>query len=262
MKSLDDAYANAPYIEGAEAFPPRWEKAAAQMRESLGSRADLALPYGPSARQVFDFFNAEGDARGTVIFVHGGYWKAFDRSSWSHLARGALLNKWSVAMPGYDLCPQVRISDITRQIAQAVTCIAAKTTGPIALTGHSAGGQLVARMSDPAVLPDDIRRRIVRIAPISPVADLMPLQQTTMNEQLQLDPAEAQAETVTNKPQPEGVVVKIWVGAEERPVFLEQATALSEAWNVPQVVVPEKHHFDIIDALEQPTSDIVQFLTT
>lgn len=261
MKPLDDAFANAPYIEGAEAYPPRWQEDAAQLRTHLGTRAELGLPYGVSERQVFDFFNTESAARGTVVFVHGGYWKAFDHSTWSHLARGALAQGWSVAMPGYDLCPQVRISDITEQIAQAVTRVAAKTTGPIALTGHSAGGHLVARMTNASVLPDDVRARIVRVAPISPVADLRPLLETTMNEQLRLDPAEAQAETVTNKPEPQGIDVRIWVGARERPVFLEQAAALSKAWNAPQVVVPEKHHFDVIEALEHVDSDLVRFLT-
>ena len=32
---LDDAYANAAYIENAEAFPPRWQKAAAEFRKPL-----------------------------------------------------------------------------------------------------------------------------------------------------------------------------------------------------------------------------------
>jgi hypothetical protein len=60
---------------------------------------------------------------------------------------------------------------------------------------------------------------------------------------------------------PQEAVVKIWVGAEERPVFLEQAEMLSRTWGARQVVVEGKHHFDVIDALEEPDSDIVGFLT-
>ena len=261
MKPLDDAYANAPYIEGAEDYPPRWATAAATLREALGDRAELALPYGDSPRQVFDFFNTAGASRGTIIFVHGGYWKAFDRSTWSHLAAGGLAAGWSVAMPGYDLCPDVRISQITRQIARAVSRIADKTTGPIALTGHSAGGHLVSRMLDPAVLAADVSKRISRVAPISPVANLVPLLDTTMNEILQLDAVEAAAESATQMPPPQDADVKIWVGGAERPVFLDQADELASSWDVPQVVVPGKHHFDIIEALESPDSDMVRFLT-
>ena len=94
---LDDAYANAAHIEGAETYPPRWEEEASAFRENLGARAQQGVKYGPSARQTFDFFQPEGVARGTMIFVHGGYWKAFDASVWSHLAAGALARGWAVA---------------------------------------------------------------------------------------------------------------------------------------------------------------------
>ncbi|MDW3223288.1 MAG: alpha/beta hydrolase [Paracoccaceae bacterium] len=258
---LDDAYANAAYITGADAYPPRWEATAAAFRTRLGARAETGLAYGPSARQVFDFFNAEGVSKGTLIFVHGGYWKAFDRTYWSHLATGALASGWSVAMPGYDLCPDVRISQITKQIAAAVTKIADRTFEPIALAGHSAGGHLVSRMMDPLVLPEPVRRRIDRIASISPVADLEPLLETSMNEILRLDAEEARAESLASMARPEEAKVKIWVGANERPVFLEQAEFQAKAWGAQQVIVPGKHHFDVIDALENPASDMVRFLT-
>ena len=191
MTKLDDAYANAAYIKDAEAYPAHWEKAAKSFRDSLGARAQEGVSYGPSERQAFDFFQPEGVARGTMIFVHGGYWKAFDRSIWSHLATGALARGWAVAMPSYDLCPDVRIADITRQIAAAVTRVADRTFGPLALAGHSAGGHLVCRMTDPLILPSEIRERIKAIVPISPVADLAPLMDTSMNEILHIDAAEA-----------------------------------------------------------------------
>ncbi|MFK7880980.1 alpha/beta hydrolase [Roseobacter sp.] len=261
MKPLDDAYENGAYIAGAETYPPKWEKAAARFRDSLGARAELSLSYGSGDRQVFDFFNAKGTSKGSLIFVHGGYWKAFDQTYWSHLGAGALASGWSVAMPGYDLCPQVRISEITKQIASAVAKIADRTSGPIALAGHSAGGHLVSRMMDPAILPEAVRRRITRIASISPVADLAPLLETSMNDILGLDAVEARAESLIAMAPPQEAEVKIWVGADERPAFLEQATAQAKAWGSEQTISPQKHHFDVIEALEDPNSDMVRYLT-
>ncbi len=188
------------------------------------------------------------------MFVHGGYWKAFDASSFSHLATGALARGWAVAMPSYDLCPDVRVSDISVQIAAALTEVANRTQGAIALVGHSAGGQLVARMTDPLLLPGDVRDRIEQIVPISPVADLTPLLETSMNETLRLDAAEADAESPVNMSPPHGVNVTIWVGADERPVFLEQAESFARAWGAKQVVAEGKHHFDVIDELADPES--------
>ncbi|MDA7423232.1 alpha/beta hydrolase [Thalassococcus lentus] len=255
---LDDAYANAAYIPGAADYPTRWADQAEAFRTQLSvvGRARLGLMYGHGTRQVLDLFLPDGPAAGLMVFVHGGYWLKFDRSYWSHLAQGALANGWAVAMPSYDLCPRVRISDITRQIAQAITVCAHEIPGPIRLAGHSAGGHLVARMCAPDVLPEDVAARLVHVMPISPVSDIAPLMQTSMNADLKIDPTEAKAESPVFQPAPE-VPVTVWVGARERPVFLDQAEWLAKAWDCAHVVQKGKHHFDVIDGLADPNSDMV-----
>ena len=256
MTELDDAYANAPHIPGGTQYPARWTVAAEAFRARLGARAELGQPYGEGARQVFDLFHPEGAARGLVLFVHGGYWLRFDRSFWSHLAAGPLARGWAVAMPSYDLCPEVRIADITRQIARAVSVAAGRVDGPLALAGHSAGGHLVARMAVPGVLPGDVVARLRHVLPISPVSDLRPLLQTSMNAEFGLDMAAARAESpVLMRPLP--VPVTVWVGGDERPVFLDQARWLAEAWGAPLEIAAGKHHFDVIEALEAPQSAMV-----
>jgi acetyl esterase/lipase len=260
MADLDEAYANLPSIPGGAQYPARWTVAAETFRARHAARAELALPYGDSPRQALDFFHPDGTARGLVVFVHGGYWLRFDRSFWSHLAAGPLARGWAVAMPSYDLCPEVRISDITRQIAGAVTMAVARVSGPLALTGHSAGGHLVARMAVPGVLPSEVAARLAHVAPISPVADLRPLLRTSMNEQFGLDMAAAEADSpVLMRPLP--VPVSVLVGGAELPAFLDQARWLSEAWGAPLEIAKGRHHFDVIEALADPDSALVTRLT-
>jgi acetyl esterase/lipase len=163
-------------------------------------------------------------------------------------------------MPSYDLCPDVRISEISTQIAAALTEVANHTKGTIVMSGHSAGGHLVARMTDPLLLGAEVRDRITRIVPISPVADLAPLLQTQMNDTLRLDEAEAEAESPMNMTPPHGVDVTVWVGAQERPAFLEQAENFARSWGAKQVVAEGKHHFDVIDPLAEPDSDLTKAL--
>ena len=252
---LDDAYANADHIPGAEHFPPRWEAAAAAYRKrlSVSGRARLGLMYGHGARETMDLFLPEGPAQGLMVFVHGGYWRRFDRSLWSHLAEGGRTRGYAVAMPSYDLCPRVRIADITRQIATAVTVAAHEIAGPVRLAGHSAGGHLVARMLEPGMLAEDVAARIAHVMPISPLSDLRPLMKTSMNADFKLTEDLALAESPITQPAP-AAPVTIRVGAAERPVFLAQARWLQEAWSCGLDVVPDLHHFDIIDALEDPES--------
>ncbi len=193
-----------------------------------------------------------------MIFVHGGYWLEGDKSLWSHLAAGPVAQGWAVAVPSYDLCPDVRIADITRQIALAISVIADRMPGPLRLTGHSAGGHLVARMACDDLTPD-WRDRVQRIVPISALSDLGPLRQTSMNDVLRIDRAEARAESPLSHGW-SGVPVTLWVGADERPAFLDQSRRLSAHWQVPVVVEPGRHHFDVIEGLQNAGSQLTATL--
>lgn len=250
MARWDAAFVNAAHIPGGAEFPARWAAAAAAWRAVAPGR--MGVPYGAGERERFDLFLPEGRPEGTVIFVHGGYWRAFGREVWSHLAAGPVSRGWAVAIPSYSLCPEVRIGAITRQVAQAVTVVADQMAGPLVLTGHSAGGHLVARMGCADVaLP--VLDRVARIVPISPVADLRPLIETTMNDDLKLDMAEAAAESPVLHPAP-AVAVQVWVGNIERPVFIEQAGMLARVWEAGLTVAAGRHHFDVVEGLADPGS--------
>lgn len=252
----DRAYANGPFIPEAEGFVPRWQARAAAFRAGLAGRARLDLAYGPAGRQRFDLFLPEGAARGLMVFVHGGYWLAFGRADWSHLAAGALARGWACAMPSYTLAPEARIGEMTREIARAVECAAGLVAGPVVVAGHSAGGHLAARMA--CAVDAAGMGRIVRVVPISPIVDLRPLLETEMRARLRLDPAEARDESPALLAPRAGVGAHVWVGAQERPAFLWQARTLSEAWDCPWTPEPGRHHFDVIDGLEQADSPLMR----
>ncbi len=262
----DDAYNNRGHIADAESYPPRLAAAAAAVRERMAAagRARLDIAYGTAARERLDLFLPQGMAQGLAVFVHGGYWRAFGKSDWSHLAQGPLERGWAVAMPGYTLCPQIRISGITRQIGAAIAAAARELGGPIRLAGHSAGGHLVTRMlCEDAPLADAAAARIVSVISISGVHDLRPLMRTAMNEDLKLDRAEAAAESpALLRPRP-GVPLTCWVGAAERPEFRRQNALLADIWTgfgvaARAVEEPDRHHFNIIDglcALDSPLTE-------
>ncbi len=258
---LDDAYDNVGHIPDAEGYAPRWEAEADMFRKRVAvtGRARLGLMYGHGTRQVMDLFLPDAPPDGLTVFVHGGYWRRFERALFSHFASGLLARSQAVMMPSYDLVPRVHIRDISRQVAQAITVASHEVAGPIRLVGHSAGGHLVARMLAPGMLEDDVRDRISHVMPISPVSDLRPLLETKMNADFGLDAEEAKAESPIYQPVPE-MPVTVWVGADERPAFLDQAKWLAEVWECGHVVEPERHHFDVIDGLLDPDSVMVRTL--
>ncbi len=258
-EDLSRAYANADFIPDAASYPPRWAAESATFRATLGARARTAIPYGPGARQNLDLFLPEGPAKGLMIFIHGGYWLAFAPGDWSAFAQGALARGWAVAMPGYTLAPDARIRTMTREIEAAIGVAAAVVDGPIVVTGHSAGGHLSARMACADLTPL-WSARLRRVVPISPLADLRPLMRTGMNEKLRLDEDEARTESPALLARRDGCEVFVWVGAQERPAFLWQARLLSEEWHCPWHAASGRHHFDVIDPLREPESDLMEVL--
>lgn len=260
MDPLTD-YENVPFIPDAASYLERWPIEAAEWRavEAAIGRARLNQPYGPDDRHRFDLFYPAGRPAGLVAFVHGGYWRRFDRTDWSHFAARATAAGWAVAMPSYPLAPQVRISQITRDIAVAIEAAAGLVAGPLILTGHSAGGHLVARMAErDSLLSEAVAARLRRVVPISPLGDLRPLLRTPINDDLRLDAAEAEAESPALRAPRAGLPVTVWVGAEERPVFLAQAADLATAWGGRYRVAPGRHHFDVIDGLCDQDSPLMR----
>ena len=256
--NYDEAYANAPFIPGADDFPPAWAARSTALRDRLGERFRAGLRYGPAPRNWMHLCLPDTAPRGLAVIVHGGYWLRFSPDDFAHLAQGALARGWAVALPAYTLAPAARISEITAEIGAALSVAAGEVAGPICLAGHSAGGHLAARMACvDAPLPAAVAERITRCLPVSPVADLRPLRRCSMNADLRLDGAEAWAESPVLLPPRPGVAAHVWVGGAERPVFLDQARRLGNAWACPVTVEPARHHFDVIEGFEQADSALM-----
>ena len=257
IEDWDDAYANGVNIPRGERWPDAWVEPSQSFRASLEAqdRARFDLSYGSAPRTRFDLFMPEGAPRGLVVFVHGGFWLRLDKSFWSHLAAGSLAHGYAVALPAYTLCPDIRIGGIAREIGAAIEAAAALVDGPIRLTGHSAGGHLVSRMiCANSPLSEMTRSRIANVVSISGVHDLRPMMRTAMNEGLQIDAAEALAESPVLLEPMQGARIACWVGAAERSEFVRQNALLANVWTglgaaTLTVEEPDRHHFDILDGL-------------
>lgn len=262
----DDAYSNSAYIEGAVDYPPRWAADAQAYRDAMSSesRCTLDVPYGSAEREKYDLFLPVGTPKGLAVFVHGGYWMAFDKSTWSHLAKGAVDAGWAVILPSYTLAPQAHLHEMTAQIAQAIEIAAQQVEGPINLAGHSAGGHLVSRMMcQDTPLDPTVQARIANVVSISGLHDLRPLLKTKMNEKLQMSEEEAKGESACLHIPRKFLRFVAWVGADERPEFLRQSRLQCDAWQRitanPQLVIDAgKHHFNVIDGLRDPDSKLTQ----
>ena len=248
-------YENGLFIPDAESYPPRWEEEAAHWRAAMGAVGKFrALDV---AGHPVELFLPSARPAGLVVFVHGGYWRRFSPAFFSWAAKGPMARDLAVALPAYPLCPTVRIRDITAHVARAVAAaMDAVPEGPVTVTGHSAGGHLAARMVCPGALANV--SRIARCVPISPVSALEPLIRTAMNDDLHLDAEEAADESPARLTPLPHVATEVWVGAEERPAFLDQARWLAEAWDCGHRIAPGRHHFDVIEGLAEADDPLTE----
>lgn len=257
----DAAFDNSGHVPEAGALLARLARDSAALRGALGARARLGLAYGPGPRMALDLFMPDAAPRGLMVFLHGGYWMMSDRSDWSVLATGALARGYAVAIPSYPLAPQASLAQISAAVARAIEHAADLIAGPIHLTGHSAGGHLVARMvcADGPLAPD-VAQRLARVVPISGLHDLRPfLSAGKMNRTLQLDARMAADQSPALSRPLEGVPVRAWVGSAERPELIRQSNILACAWSEScEIIISEKcNHFDIVEGLFDPKSLLI-----
>jgi acetyl esterase/lipase len=264
----DDAYANGANIAGSDRWPAAWVEPAQAFCDALSveGRARLDIPYGDGRRNRLDLFLPAATPKGLVVFIHGGYWKAFDKSFWSHLANGAVSSGFAVAMPSYTLCPEARIAGIVREIGAAIGKAASMVDGPLMLTGHSAGGHLASRMMTTTTpLAANVAKRIRHVVSISGVHDLRPIMRTEMNATLAIDEQEALAESPALLRPVDGARITCWAGGGERAEFLRQNALLANIWTglgaaTSIVVEPDRHHFSIVDGLANAAHPLTRSL--
>jgi len=240
-----------------------WARDAAAYREQL---APQSIRYGPSARNTIDFFPSDSEGP-IVVFIHGGYWQALDGSFFSHCARGLNAHGIGVAVPTYDLCPDVTVDDIIGQMRTASRQLA-RLGRPLVLSGHSAGGHLSACMLATdwqALDPSLPKQPVIAAYTISGLFDLAPLVETSINKALRLDQQTAKAASPLSwKPPAQGSLDAV-VGGNESAEYFRQSKTIVERWGRAPIptrfgIVPDANHFTAIAPLADPDSPMVMRL--
>lgn len=250
---LEAEYNNRARVPEHPAIIAGWARDSAAYREAKPPRE---IRYGEGERHRFDLF--EAGVGPSVMFIHGGYWQALDKSFFSHMARGLNALGVSVAVPSYDLCPQVRIGDIVEQIRAACLALHRQTNAPVIACGHSAGGHLAACMLA-------TEAHVPAACAVSGLFELAPLIPTSINAALRLDEAGANALSPLFWPAPEDKTLDAVVGADESGEYLRQSAAIVAAWGESGVStryeeIEAANHFTVIAPLAAPASAMCERL--
>lgn len=250
-EQLDQAYDNTRAVADSGARREAWIQRSEAFRKQHPETLDL--PYGPRPRNRIDLYRC-GKAKAPLFaFIHGGYWQRNAKETFACTAAGPLANGMDVAFLGYTLCPDVTLSEIVKEIAEAVRWL--RREGPrhgvgegrLVVSGWSAGGHLTAT----TLAMDEVDAGLA----ISGIYDVEPCRLNYLNDKLRLTADEAaRTSPILHLPKKSAPVVLTY-GTGELPELQRQSVdyhKACEAAGLPSELLPLAglNHFSIMDELE------------
>ena len=248
--------------------PEREEIYDGHKRRSAALRARgacrLDLRYRNDPRCLLDIFPA-GDGAPILFFIHGGYWRALDKSYVSFIAEPYQRSGITVVMPSYGLAPGVRIGEIISQIRAAFSwAVDELMPSRIVVAGHSAGGQLAAMLAlDQA---EKGAGPIVALAGVSGAFDLRPLLRTSINNDLGMSTKEAalaspQLRLLSLPARAPFVPLIGVVGGDETQGFKRWTRDFVATWQSRGATasffeIARRNHFNILDFLVEQDKEV------
>ena len=236
-------------------------------------RCTLDVPYGPTVHETLDIFPADQPNAPVFIFIHGGYWRAFQSHDFHGVALGLQRQGITTVVVNYALAPRVSIDEITRQCRAAAAWtlrhIAQYGGDPtrVGIGGHSAGGHLTAMCLQTAWaaeygLPNDPFKAALLF---SGLYDIEPLRYSYLQPMIQLD------DGIVRRNSPafgvRACTTPIWItwGGNESSEFARQSSTYDTAWkqagNRSELrAIAGADHFTVIHGLEQTDSEVSLWL--
>lgn len=259
--ALDAAYDNSGAVADSQNYRARWWDASDVIRKAPGSRLDLR--YGSRPRATLDYFPSGAVGAPLFVFIHGGYWQRNEKERFAFVSSGPLAHGINVAVPGYTLAPQARLTDIVAEIRDALTFLAARA-GKLGFDGErifvggwSAGGHLCAAVANHPAVRGGI--------PISGIFDLEPIALGVLNDQLGLSAGEIAALSPLQNMPRRLPPLRLFVGGSELPELKRQshdyaAAAHARGLPVSMTTLPGRHHFSILDEIAEPHGALTRAL--
>jgi len=246
----------------------RYAAASAATRRRLDCVLDVR--YGSGEKETLDIFPADEPNAPVHLFIHGGYWRAMDKSGYSFIADVFQPAGATTVLVNYDLCPDVTLDTIVAQTMRAIAWtwrnIAEHGGDPnrLYVSGNSAGGHLTAMALahdwEAEGLPADIIKGAI---PITGVFDCEPVPDITVNELVRLDRESAKRLSPLRNPPRRALPVLVAVGGAEPRLWIGMskdyvALCRKHGLECEYMELPGHDHFDISRAVGDAESPLAQ----
>ncbi|HTM06796.1 MAG TPA: alpha/beta hydrolase [Verrucomicrobiae bacterium] len=242
--------------------------ASAKNRQELKSFLDV--PYGASPRQKLDIYPAARPGAPVLVYFHGGYWRSGGKEQNAHFAPLFVKAGATVVVAGYDLCPNVTVTDIVRQARSAIAWVDKNISryggdpANLYIAGISAGGHLVAMTLAHDWEKDGLPRNIIKgAAAITGVYDLDAVLHIGVNEEIRLTPESARENSPLRHPPGAGAPLIVAVGGAEPEGWRGQSREFfrlcrESGVDCEFIEIPGAHHYSMGLELMNPASPLTR----
>ena len=236
----------------AETWLNGWAEESLSRRAELGGDFDIA--YGAHKLMRFDY--AQGDvALPVVINIHGGYWRALDKSAMMHHMADLAGAGFGIVNVNYPLCPEVTLTEIMACLNDGIEAIVlhveAKTQPRrLILMGHSAGAHMAMHLSHHPELKD----RLSGVVALSGIYETSVVRELSVNADVGLSADEADRWDCLKQMPASGPSYYISAGGAEPSGWIDQSWIMAQALlrrgdDVHFHIAGGAHHFSLVDWL-------------
>jgi len=268
-EEIERGYNNRAAVPDHQRSLDEWLARSQSAREAL--RPSIDVRYGASDDETLDLYLPRQPARGTLTYIHGGWWRSLDKSDYGFVAPAFVAAGYAVALINYTLCPHGTIANAVEQCRRALLWLVGEGPGrgapaPVVIGGHSAGGHLTAMMYTTDWRAQGLARTpFTGGASLSGVHELAPLVRFSHNVDFRLDDAEARRMSPAATQPLTDAPLLLAVGANETSEFVRQTDLLWDAWprNHPAGLpapmhIRGRHHYDVVLDYADPASALTQ----
>ena len=220
------------------------------------------VKYGTSNLQTLDIYTSDNSELSPIhMFIHGGYWRALDKSYHSHMAIPYVENNITFINLNYDLCPTVKLSDICNEIRDAIIWIYKNSRNfggdpnNIVISGHSAGAHLASLMLNIDWSKHGLKKKVIKAAAlISGIYEPEIVLKLEINNEIRLNKKDAYDNNAIVKPPLYKLPILLAVGELEPLGWINQSkkyakTLIKNNLTAKYSVIKNNNHFSLIDTL-------------
>ncbi|PWU04479.1 MAG: alpha/beta hydrolase [Bacteroidetes bacterium] len=256
--ALDSQYNTRLHVPDFATHLDRWESLSRKTEKEIPVIKDIS--YGKLPLEGLDIYPSLQPHSKTLIFIHGGYWHKFDKSSFQFIAKAFWPYNITTVLLNYPLAPEVSMDQISASCRNAVQWLYQNISayngdpGQLYIAGHSAGAHLAAMMLATEWNYFNLSADVIKgVCAISGLYNLIPIQHSEINQFLNMDSEAAiRNSPVELLPKTQCPLILV-VGSNETDEFLEQSRELYASWkeNIPIEIaeIEGLNHYSIVETM-------------